>query len=82
MSYPNLYPTKLSKTQIQNVIDSFWIMMTELASQADNENDPVLKMMVEGFARQWRELTGATYNPPWLTRPKQAAVAAEGTMQQ
>ena len=62
------YPTTLSEGKIKWVLDSFWIMLTELASQADNEDDRTLKVMVEGFARQWNSLTGSNYQPPWVVR--------------
>jgi hypothetical protein len=50
------------------VIGSYWTMLRELESQADNESDPVLKHMVAGYYRQWNEMCEDNKEPIWETR--------------
>jgi hypothetical protein len=54
-----------------NVISSFWMMLKECESNADCDDDVLLKHMVEGWYRQWNEMTGDDKQPVWKTRVKQ-----------
>lgn len=49
-----------------DVISSFWTMLQELQSQAENDNDVWLKVQVEGWYRQWNAITGDDSLPKWL----------------
>lgn len=61
---------KIPRKEFSNVMTSFWTMMKECESVADNENDPVLKHQVEGWHRQWNMLTDSDNEPRWVTRNK------------
>ena len=58
----------IAKPHQADVIASFWAMMRELESQADNEKDAVLHVQVEGYYRLWNRMTGDNKQPIWLTR--------------
>ncbi|MBH0033056.1 hypothetical protein I6F10_19925, partial [Pseudoalteromonas sp. SWYJZ98] len=51
-----------------NVLHSFWVLLGEAETQADNDNNPLLKHQVEGFYRQWNALNGSALEPRWVTR--------------
>ena len=55
-------PTKMHA----DVIASYWTMMQELESKANNDDDRLLKVWVEGFYRQWNEMTGDNKHPIWV----------------
>ena len=57
---------RLTPQQQQNLVDSHWTMMMELESQAFSDDDRVLKVQVEGWFRQWNELTGENRQPRWV----------------
>ena len=57
----------IPKRMQADVIHSYWIMMQELQTKAHNDDDRVLKVWVEGFYRQWNEMTGDTKKPIWST---------------
>lgn len=59
---------KISKKDQHGVMESFWTMMKNLEIVADNENDPVMKNMVEGFFRQWNRIADDTSTPIWDKR--------------
>ena len=48
----------IAKSLQPDVISSFWAMLQELRSQADGNDDRVLKVQVEGWYRQWNAMTG------------------------
>ena len=56
----------ISKAEQPNMISSFWTMLKELESLANNTNDATLSTMVEGWYRQWNTVTGDTKKPRWL----------------
>lgn len=58
-----------------DIISSFWTMMRECESKADNDRDPILKLWVEGWYRQWNRMTGSVQQPIWMTRAAQPAIA-------
>lgn len=57
---------RLTPQQQQNLVDSHWTMMMELESQAFSNDDRVLMVQVEGWFRQWNELTGDNRQPRWV----------------
>jgi hypothetical protein len=57
---------KIKPSMHKDVISSFWTMMTELESQAHNQNDRVLMVQVEGWFRQWNRMTGDSKRPRWF----------------
>lgn len=57
----------------ENVQHSFWILLGEAESQADNNDDRLLKYQVEGFYRQWNALRGSSIVPRWVERAARAA---------
>ena len=67
----------ISKNLQQDVIASFWMMMQELRTHAENMNDPILKMQVEGWYRQWNEITGDTKVPDWVPVKRTAQLLTE-----
>jgi hypothetical protein len=56
----------------EDVISSFWTMLRECESRADDEKDPVLCVWVEGWYRQWNRMTGDDKQPVWLMREASA----------
>lgn len=57
--------TTIPKRMQPDVISSFWSMLGELRTQADNDDDRTLKVQVEGWYRQWNEMTGDNKEPKW-----------------
>jgi acyl carrier protein len=55
----------IPKRMQPDVISSFWTMLGELRSQADNNDDTILKVQVEGWYRQWNEMTGDNKTACW-----------------
>lgn len=60
-----------------NVLHSFWVLLREAETQADNDNNPLLKHQVEGFYRQWNALNGSAIEPHWVTRAARTPAAAK-----
>ena len=58
----------IAPSEQADMIASFWQMMRELESQADCDNDNVLKHMVVGYYKQWNRVTGDNKSPIWVTR--------------
>lgn len=58
----------IKKSDQENVIHVMWILMGECERQADNDNDPVLKVQVEGAYRLWNKVTGDDARPRWVKR--------------
>jgi hypothetical protein len=56
---------KIKRSMHKDVIDSFWTMLQELETQANNEDDRLLKHQVEGWYRQWNRMTGDTKTARW-----------------
>jgi acyl carrier protein len=57
--------TTIPKRMQPDVISSFWSMLGELRTQANNDDDRVLKVQVEGWYRQWNAMTGDNREPNW-----------------
>lgn len=62
-------------TERDNVLHSFWVLLGEAETQADNDNNPVLKHQVAGFYRQWNAMTGDSHEPRWVKRATHATGA-------
>jgi len=58
----------IPKKNQDDVMTSFWIMMKECESNADNTNDALGKKWVEGWFKQWNDLTGQSHEPSWVIR--------------
>ena len=58
---------KIKRSMHKDVISSFWTMMQELESHANNDNNPVLKHQVDGWYRQWNRMTGDTKVARWTS---------------
>lgn len=55
----------IAPSQQKDVISSFWTMLKECESKAEENNDPVLKHWVKSWHKQWNEITGADQKPRW-----------------
>jgi len=49
----------------QNILDSFWIMLQECESKAEQNNDAVLKHWVNQWYQQINRITGKNHKPDW-----------------
>lgn len=56
----------------ENFIASFWTMLRENESRADDKKDTILMAWVEGWYRQWNEVTGDNKKPAWISRGENA----------
>jgi len=57
----------------KDFIASFWTMLRECESHADNTGDSVLKHMVAGWCKQWNRVTDDDKVPVWVPREAKAA---------
>lgn len=55
----------IAKSLQPDVISSFWTMLQELHSKADDNDDRVLKVQVEAWYRQWNAMTGDNKTVTW-----------------
>lgn len=55
----------IPKKEHDNVMACFWTMMRECESTANNNDDRVLKVQVEGFAKLWNRVTNDSFQPKW-----------------
>lgn len=55
----------IKKSLQPDVIASYWGMLRELEVIADNENNPLLKVTVEGYYRLWNSVTNDNKQPRW-----------------
>lgn len=55
----------MTKTQQQDLLDSFWYLLGETEQKAMNDDDILLKHQVECFYRQYNELRGTDCKPRW-----------------
>lgn len=60
--------THIPAHEQEGVLSSFWTMLKEAESKADNENDPVLKHWVEQWFGQWNRITGSESKAKWVER--------------
>jgi hypothetical protein len=58
----------IPKHRQEDVLSSFWTMMKECESAADCDGDGILKVWVEGWFRQWNQITGDDKQPAWVVR--------------
>jgi hypothetical protein len=61
----------IPKDMQEDFIASFWAMLRECETTADNNNDPILKHMVSGYYRQWNKVADDNKEPCWISRSKQ-----------
>lgn len=60
--------TKTIAPELQeDALSSFWTMLQELESLTYKDKDPVLRLWVEGWYRQWNAMTGDDKQPRWKT---------------
>lgn len=57
---------RIPKSLHSDVIANYWMMLRELEVQADNENDPILKISVQGHYALWNKMTGDNKQPRWM----------------
>lgn len=55
----------IKRSMQPDVISSFWTMLQELRGKANDDDDRVLKVQVEGWYRQWNSMTGDNKTPEW-----------------
>lgn len=63
-----MFEAKLTKDQQTSVMSSFWSMLMELESQADDEGKSLEKHFVEAYFRQWNEIMKDNKQPAWIRR--------------
>ena len=68
-----MFEAKISAKEQTGVMESFWSMMKELESQADQERRNLEKHMVEGYFRQWNRIMKDTARPSWVLRAERIA---------
>lgn len=71
-----MFEAKISAKEQTGVMESFWSMMKELESQADQERRNLEKHMVEGYFRQWNRIMKDTARPSWVLRAERIAQEA------
>lgn len=55
----------IPKEEQSGVLESFWTMLRELETFAENEDDAILKHWVECWYIQWNRITGQEYKARW-----------------
>ena len=68
-----MFEATIPKNEHTNVMSSFWSMMMELETQADNTNSALDKHMVAGYFSQWNRIMGDNKEPSWVRREARAA---------
>lgn len=71
--------THIPANEQEGVLATFWTMLKEAESKADNDDDLLLKHWVEQWFGQWNRITGGDAQPTWVTRaaatPRDPALA-------
>ncbi len=62
--------TSIPKDEQENILSGFWVLLTETEQNADNENNPVTKHIVEEYYKLWNRITGQNHEPIWIRRRK------------
>ena len=65
-----MFSAKIPAKEQPNVMASFWSMMVQLETQADNDGNALDKHMVESYFRQWNSLMDDDKEPAWVRRSK------------
>jgi hypothetical protein len=60
----------ISKDEQENILDSFWTMLCECENKAIENNDNLLKCLVEDWYNQWNRVTGDNKSPIWYDYSK------------
>lgn len=68
-----MFTAKIPAKKHTSVMSSFWAMMKQLETQADNSNNAFEKHTVESYFEQWNELMTDTAEPSWVHRAKKSA---------
>ena len=71
-----MFTAKIPKSEQANIMASFWSMLRELESQADDKNRELEKHQVEGYYRQWNKIMDDNKEPYWVTRNNDLEKAA------
>lgn len=61
--------TNIPAEEQENVLGSFWTMLQECETHANNCDDRVLKHWVGQWYDQWNRVTGGDKNPIWDRLP-------------
>ena len=56
---------KIKRSMHRDVIHTFWIMLRECETKANDDDDKLLKHQVEAWYRQWNRMTGDNKKPVW-----------------
>jgi hypothetical protein len=62
--------TAIPPNEQESALGSFWTMLQECESKADDNNDPVLKHWVEQWYLQWNRITLSNKAPRWAGQAK------------
>ena len=63
-----MFKATLNEDQQTEVMASFWAMMMQLETQADNTESRFDQHFVEGYFRQWNSIMNDTKEPAWVRR--------------
>ena len=63
-----MFEANIPLKEQNNVMASFWTMMSMLETQADNDNSTLDKHFVEGYFRQWNLIMKDNKQPVWQRR--------------
>jgi acyl carrier protein len=69
--------TTIAESLQPDVISSFWTMLQECRTNADCNDDRVLRIQVEGWYRQWNAMTGDNKTVSWSRTPELDAVRVD-----
>lgn len=59
------------REKLNDAMDTFWTMLKECETSADNRDDRVLKHCVEGWYSQYARITGGEIKEPrWIERAR------------
>jgi len=57
---------KIPEDEQDNVMNSFWTMLRECETSAENSDDLILKRWVEQWYQQFSRISGLEFKPSWL----------------
>jgi hypothetical protein len=69
--------TEIPANEQENVLSSFWTMLQECESKADDGKNAVLRHWVVQWYAQWNRITGDSKEPRFVTRSREGADAKE-----
>ena len=59
---------KIPEDRMDDVMSTLWRLMGSAETHADNTNNSVDKLMVQGSYHLWNDITGDTKKPIWVRR--------------